>query len=174
METTDIKKKIAKDYKEIKGWGIDADPDNNPTYPMKRYTGADHQRLNYTRPQQQPVTTEILHSIERPGVSSVFGATLPPRGLSGVLRRYAFKFSEGSSGHWLTLLLADRVDVVEGILDDLKQGYIPNFLKERGWAAEWKYNRKGAIKNIAVGVGIASAIIGYAIYCNRNKRIEEA
>src|SRR5690606_2211231 len=107
---------------DIPGWGMDADPENDPTYPMKHYTGADHNRLNYTRAPQQPQTVEVLHSIERPGITRVFGTAVPPSGLSGVLRRYAFRFSEGSSGHWLTLILADRVNVVEGILDDLAHG----------------------------------------------------
>jgi hypothetical protein len=34
-------------YKNIPGWGIDADPENEPTYPMKTYTGDDHKRSNY-------------------------------------------------------------------------------------------------------------------------------
>ena len=28
-------------FAHIKGWGIDADPENEPTYPMKNYTGDD-------------------------------------------------------------------------------------------------------------------------------------
>ncbi len=86
-------------YSHIKGWGIDADPKNQPTYPMKKYTGDDHRRLNYERPPQQPVNVEILHSNERPDVTRVFGTSVPPSGLSGMIRRYAFKYSEGSWGH---------------------------------------------------------------------------
>lgn len=173
METkiaTGLDRKIADSYKDIKGWGIDADPDNNPTYPMKNYTGADHDRLNYERAPQQLQSVEVLHSNERPGITRVFGASVPPSGLSGMLRRYAFKFSEGSSGHWLTLLLADRVNVIEGIVDDLRHGHVPNLIAERGWKAEWKYNRKGAVKNIAAGVLITAALIGFMVYNNRQKK----
>jgi hypothetical protein len=45
--------------------------------------------------------------------------------------------------------VADRVNVIEGIIDDIKHGHFPNLIKERGWDAEWKYNKSGMIKNIA-------------------------
>jgi hypothetical protein len=171
LTSKDIEKRADNSYENIKGWGIDADPENNPTYPMKRYTGADHQRLNYKRESQQPLGVEILHSNERPGVTRVFGTSVPPSGLSGMLRRYAFKFSEGSSGHWLTLLLADRVNVVEGIVDDLKHGIVPNIFAERGWSAEWKYNRKGVIKKVAVGLTITSAVVALMIYRVKGNKV---
>jgi hypothetical protein len=174
METkTDsgLDRKIAHSYKDIPGWGMDADPVNNPTYPMKHYTGADHDRLNYDRAPQQAPKVEILHSNERPGLTRVFGTSCPPSGLSGLLRRYAFKFSEGSSGHWMTLILADRVNVVEGIMDDLAHGHIPNLIAERGWKAEWKYNRQGLIKNVAIGLAITSAMVLLMTARNRNKKL---
>jgi hypothetical protein len=152
-------REIANKPKNIEGWGIDADPENEPTYPIKKYTGADHDRLNYERAPQQPVDVEILHSNERPGVTRVFGTSTPPSGLSGMLRRYAFRFSEGSSGHWMTLILADRINAIEGIIDDIKRGHIPNIIVERGWTAEWKYNRKGVIRKLVIGAAIATAAV---------------
>jgi hypothetical protein len=134
------------DYKNIPGWGMDADPENEPTYPMKNYTGDDHERINYERSEQQPQTVEILMSNERPAITRVFGTSVPPSGLSGAIRRYAFQHSEDRYRHWIPLILADRVNVFEGIIDDLKSGYLPNLIKERGLAMEWKYNRKGVIK----------------------------
>src|SRR4051812_1479972 len=98
------------DYKNIPGWGMDADPENEPTYPMKNYTGDDHLRSNYARADQQPITLEILQSNERPASSSVFGTSVPPTGLSGVIRRYAFRNSEDRYRHWIPLILADRVN----------------------------------------------------------------
>jgi hypothetical protein len=154
--------------KTIEGWGVDADPSNNPTYPMKHYTGADHQRLEYERSKQQMPREEVLHSNERPGITRVFGTSSPPSGLSGQFRRFAFRFSEGSSAHWLTLLLADRVNVVEGIVDDLRHGHIPNVFKERGWNAEWKYNRKGVIQKVAVGAVVTTAVVTFLLL--RSKR----
>ena len=45
--------KISDKYRNIPGWGIDADPANEPTYPIKNYTGDDFERLNYERPPLQ-------------------------------------------------------------------------------------------------------------------------
>ncbi len=157
------------DYKNIKGWGIDADPKNEPTYPMKNYTGDDHNRINWERPVQQQVGVEILKSNEHSRMPAVFGTTVPPSGISGMLRRHAFTHSEGSWWHWLPLILADRINMVEGIVDDLKHGHIPNVFAERGWKAELKYNPKGAAQKIAVGVLVTGVIIGL-IYLKKDKK----
>lgn len=143
----------------IKGWGIDADPANEPTYPMKHYTGDDHKRIRYDRPPLQPQTVEVLHSNERPGLTAVYGTVAPPSGLSGAIRRYAFQYSEGSWGHWLPLILADRINVWEGIVDDLKQGTLPNIWKERGWNAEWKYHRKAFVQKVVVVAAITTIAV---------------
>lgn len=146
-------------YSHIIGWGVDADPANEPTYPMKNYTGDDHRRLHWERPPLQHQTVEVLHSTERPDLTAVFGTSSPPSGLSGAIRRYAFTRSESEYGHWLPLLLADRINVVEGIIDDLKRGHIPNIFAEKGWKADWQYNRMGLLRNVVVGVGIATVAI---------------
>src|SRR5690349_12053431 len=117
---------LAENYKHIKGWGIDADPDDHPNYPMKHWTGDDHNRLEYERHTPQQADVEILHSTERPGngLTTVFGTTSPPKGLSGMLRRFAFRYSEGEWTHWLSLILADRINMVEGIVDDLAHAHV--------------------------------------------------
>ena len=152
---------IAQNYAHIKGWGVDADPKNDPTYPMKHRNNGEHAGYRWQRPPQQPITTEILHSNERPNVTSVFGTSTPPSGLSGVIRRIAFRYSESSYGHWLPLMLADRVSVVEGVLGDLKQGRVPNVVAELGWKAEWKHNRTSLVRRILVRVVLVSAAVAY-------------
>jgi hypothetical protein len=149
---------------KIPGWGIEADPENDPTYPMKHATGADHERFNYERAPQQPVNIEVLHSIERPGVTRVFGTSTPPAGLSGAIRRWAYKCSEATATHWMTLILADRVDVIQGKINDLKNGVIPNPWIERGWKAEWKYNRTAFIGRAAT---TALLITGFCLMCRK-------
>jgi hypothetical protein len=151
---------LANSSKEhIPGWGHDADPENDPTYPMKHRNGADYERLNYERPEQQPLTVEVLKSIERPTVTRVFGTSTPPSGLSGKIRRLAFKKSESTYAHWFPLVVADRINVIEGIIDDIKQGHFPNLIAERGWKAEWKYNRKGVIEKVAITAAVATALV---------------
>jgi hypothetical protein len=151
----------AKDPSQIKGWGVDADPRNDPTYPMKHRDDGEHAGYAWERPPQQPINTEILHSIERPNVTSVFGTSTPPSGLSGMIRRFAFRYSESSYGHWLPLMLADRVSVVEGILGDLKRGHVPNIFAELGWKAEWKYNKTRLVRRILGRVVLISAAVAY-------------
>ena len=151
----------AKEPPQIKGWGVDADPKNDPTYPMKYRNNGEHAGYSWARPPQQPITIEVLHSNERPNVTSVFGTSTPPSGLSGVIRRIAFRYSESSYGHWLPLMLADRVSVVEGVLGDLKHGHVPNTFAERGWKAEWKHNRTSLVRRILVRVVLVSAAVAY-------------
>ena len=151
----------AKDPSQIKGWGVDADPKNDPTYPMKNRNDGEHAGYSWERPPQQPITTEVLHSNERPNVTSVFGTSTPPSGLSGAIRRIAFRYSESSYGHWLPLVLADRVGVMEGVLSDLKRGHVPNVFAERGWKAEWKHNRTSLVRRILVRAVLVSAAVAY-------------
>jgi hypothetical protein len=153
--------RTAKDPSKIEGWGVDADPKNDPTYPMKVRNDGEHSGYSWERPQQQPLTVEVLHSNERPDVTSVFGTSTPPSGPSGALRRLAFRYSESSYGHWLPLVLADRVSVVEGLVGDLKQGRVPNVLAERGWKAEWKHNRTSLIRRILLRAVLVSAAVAY-------------
>lgn len=149
--------KTEKDFSHIKGWGVDADPKNDPTYPMKNRTNEEHKGYTWNRPPQQPINIEVLHSNERPNVTAVFGTSEPPRGLSGMIRRFAFKYGESSYGHWLPLILADRVNVVEGVLDDVMHGRLPNIIEEKGLKVDWKYDRAGLLQSVAMGVaGIAA------------------
>lgn len=155
------------DHSHIKGWGIDRDPKNDPTYPMKHRTDEEIEGYTWDRPEQQPVNIEVLKSVERPNIPAVFGTAHPPAGLSGAIRRIAFKYSESSYGRWLPLVLADRIAVYEGLIEDLKSGTVPNIFAERGWNAEWKYNRKGFIQKAAV---TAAAAVGMYLFLTRNKR----
>lgn len=166
-DTEKTSKKMPNEHAHIKGWGVDADNENEPTYPIKKYTGDDHRRLNYQRPSQQTTNIEILHSNERPGVTAVFGTSTPPSGLSGKLRRFAFRFSEGSWTHWLSLILADRVNMVEGIVDDVKSGHIPNVMAERGWKAEVKHNRAGLVQKALIAAAVTGAILAIMNYKSR-------
>jgi len=105
------------DPAQVPGWGADLRREDRPAVPMERTPP----RLDSLPPlEQQPRTVEVLHSIERPGITPVFGSTLPPRGLSGWMRRRAFRRSENDIRHWMMLLAADRVDVVESMFRDAR------------------------------------------------------
>ena len=150
-------------YNHIKGWGIDADPSNDPTYPYKTRTNEEQLGVTWERPALQEQDMEVLHSNERPDLTAVFGTAPAPSGISGMLRRYAFTYSESDYRHWMPLIFADRIGVYEGIAADLGRGHIPNILAERGIKAEWKYNRKAFVTKTAVKVLITAAAVGLLI-----------
>jgi hypothetical protein len=156
------------DFSHIPGWGIDADPENEPTYPMKKYTGDDHNRIYWDRPPVQPQKVEVLMSIEHARMPATHGTSSPPSGLSGMIRRFAFRYSESTYKHWLPLVVADRVNVVEGIIEDLAHGHIPNIFAEKGWKAEWEHNRKGLIIKVATTVAVTAGVI--ALLSSRKKK----
>lgn len=143
----------------VNGGGADADPKNDPTYPMRHRIDAEEARSGWRRPVQQPVDVEVLRSIEYPVIPAVFGTSTPPAGVSGMIRRAAFKYSESSYLHWLPLVLADRINVVEGILDDLMHARIPNAFAEAGGKAQWRYNRRDVVGKTLLRVAIAAVAI---------------
>ena len=144
----------------IQGWGADLDRKDRPGVPMER-TPPRFIHQHEGKLPQQPENVEVLVSSERfDAITPVFGTAQPPSGLSGVLRRQAFKWSENDLRHWLLLLAADRINVVEGVGEDLARGKVPNVLGEMGIKAEWDHNRAGLVKK-AVIAGAAVATIAY-------------
>ncbi len=155
------------DHKKIKGWGVDADLDSRPYYPVHKFqvnTGA-----HWDKPEKQPKTVEILRSIERPDIPAVFGTPNPPRGLSGVLRRMAFKSGEGNFAQWAPLLLADRVDFIEGLFEDAIHGKIPRIFGD-GYYVDYKYNRKQFYYRIAKNAIITAGAAYLISYLLRDKK----
>ena len=143
----------------VNGRGVDADPKNDPTYPIRHRMDAEEARSGWRRPVQQPVDVEVLQSIEYPAMPAVFGTSTPPAGVSGMIRRVAFKYSESSYLHWLPLVLADRINVVEGILGDLMHARLPNAFAEAGGKAQWRYNRRHLVDKTVFRVAIATVLI---------------
>ncbi len=150
-------------YQHIPGWGADLDRQLRPAIPMERTPP----RLEgvHGQPEEQPRNIKVYHSIERSGITPVFGTSAPPRGLSGLLRRFAYGLTENDIRHWLLLLLADRVNVIEGIGEDLGRGHVPNLLAEMGIRSEWQYNKAGLARKALA----ASAVLGLGYYLLRRK-----
>jgi len=55
----------------------------------------------------------LTHRSELRSMTPVFGTAQPLHGISGLLRRVAYSTHETRARHWMMLLLADRVDVME-------------------------------------------------------------
>jgi hypothetical protein len=150
----------------VLGWGVDANPENDPTYPMRDRSHEEKSGSNWLRPPVQNPGVEILQSNEHIRQPAVVGTSTPPSGLSGVIRRAAFKYSESQWMHWLMLIFADRVNVVEGNLSDLGHGRLPNHFREMGLASEWRSNRGRFIRRgvtaVAV-VAVAAGVVGWLL-----------
>ncbi|SIQ39545.1 hypothetical protein [Pseudacidovorax sp. RU35E] len=142
-------------HAHIPGWGVDRERSSRPAVPMER-TPPRLEGVHWTQPAQQPQTVEVLCSTERDStITPIFGSTLPPQGASGGLRRAAFRFSENDLRHWLILLLADRTDMVEGVIDDLRRGHVPNVVAEMGLGAAWTHDRPRLVRKLAWTAGSA-------------------
>lgn len=131
------------DPSAIPGWGVDAETRNDPTWPMRDRSQSPGSDWPHPSPQQG--NAEVLQSVEYKARPAVYGLGPQPRGLSGMMRRAAFRFSENNWWHWLLLLGADRVDMVEGIGTDLATGHVPNLPAETGMAAAWRHDTRGQI-----------------------------
>ncbi|WP_257462051.1 hypothetical protein [Archangium lipolyticum] len=103
-------------HREIPGWGVDGDPGKRPGVPMllkPRVRGGAH----WEAPERQPPPdVPVLKRAELKELTPTFSTAVPPRGLSGVLRRVAYGIPEHLVRHVMLLLIADRVDVVESRL----------------------------------------------------------
>jgi hypothetical protein len=142
------------DPKSVTGWGVDRNPENDPTYPYRDRSKDEGLTSNWQRPPQQVSDVEILQSIEHIRTPAVFGTSTPPSGLSGMIRRLAFRWSESNWIHWLMLMGADRINVVEGVVEDLGRGKVPNVPAEMGAKSEWQHNKKGFAIKTAVTAGV--------------------
>jgi hypothetical protein len=103
--------------------GYDEPLENRPGVPMEaepRVDGGAHQES----PAQQRSEGTHLHRKGLDKLTPVYGTAQPPRGASGVLRRAAYQIPEHDFRHWMTLLVADRVDILEHRLEDLARGRV--------------------------------------------------
>ena len=125
----------------IPGWGVDLDPRDRPACPqeLRAHTGA-----HWDYPDEQPEHTPRERSMEHEQLPPVFGPSVPLRGLSGMVRRNAYRnFSEAKAAHWLLLLAGDRIDAAESHLRALLSGRPDNPIAESGAIAQWGRRRRG-------------------------------
>jgi hypothetical protein len=124
----------------IPGWGVDSDPADRPSVPKLKFqedlTGA-----HWEFPDRQPEKWPRERSIEHKFLTPVFGTAQPPKGLSGVIRRFSYdRYSEGRAAHWLLLMLADRVDAIEEHVKSFATLRPDNPITETGIKAEFTHH----------------------------------
>jgi hypothetical protein len=141
----------------IPGWGSDLDPARRPGVPRDKAPNIGPETL-YPPIPRQATRVKIHKSTEHGRLTPVFGTSCPPSGLSGRMRDFAYHYSEGRMMRWLTLMAADRVNMIEDIVNDLTHGRIPNIPKEMGLRSELRYNPAGLAKKVLI-TGAAVALV---------------
>ncbi|WP_437291857.1 hypothetical protein [Sorangium sp. So ce406] len=99
---------------ELPYWAVDLCPEDRPGVPRE---APPHllASAHWLEPARQPIEGRVL---TRPGLARptpVFSAALPPRGVSGVLRRAAYEVPDHRLAHWILLMGADRVDWLQSL-----------------------------------------------------------
>jgi hypothetical protein len=104
---SDLKKQERMPY-----WGADRRIEDRPGVPREsvphRLAGA-HWRV----PEQQTPRVGVLVRAGLAQLTPVFGTCQPPHGLSGQLRKAAYRIPDWRARHWMIVLLADRIDALE-------------------------------------------------------------
>jgi hypothetical protein len=98
------------EHRERTSLGADVSMRDRPGVPMEQplQTGA-----HWQTPERQRPVPWVTKRAELKQLTPVFSTAYPPRGVSGVLRRAAYSLPETHARHYMMLLLADRVDLME-------------------------------------------------------------
>jgi hypothetical protein len=83
------------DTNQIPGWGVDRKIADRPGYPLEQEFHVDHDTMQGDNGWRE---------------------TIPLRGLSGVMRRFALAMPTHKPMRWMMLMMADRVDAFEAKL----------------------------------------------------------
>jgi hypothetical protein len=123
----------------IPGWGADLDPKDRPAVPRERFapevTGA-----HWDFPDRQTNQPGRERSIEHEFLTPVYGTVAPLHGVSGAIRRHAYRYSEGRAAHWLLLIAGDRVEATGAHLRSFASRRPDNPLTETGLRAEFTHH----------------------------------
>lgn len=144
MERTESgRTKAGPTTRNIAGWGVDLDPAKRPGVPMER-PPRKADGVHWDRIPQQKARVRILKRRDLENLTPVFGSARPPKGISGILRRLAYRIPDQRPTHWMTLLLADQVDVVESRAAELvrPRGFLGALLAALGGAGAWFLARR--------------------------------
>jgi hypothetical protein len=144
MAYTPDKPKLAESSDELRaripGWGVDLDPKDRPSVPQEQFD-PELSGAHWEFPERQPEKWPRERSIEHAFLTPVFGTSCPPRGVSGIMRKYAYaKYSEARAAHWLILLAADRVDALGSTLGSFVSRRPDNLITETGVLSELSHH----------------------------------
>jgi hypothetical protein len=90
--------------------GYDLDPSRRPGVPRERRPPSAWPNTRYPPERQRSDVEVFKHGRPHKTFPPVYGTAVPPHGLSGMVRRAAYKYPDHLMRHWTMLLFADRVD----------------------------------------------------------------
>ena len=90
--------------------GRDIAPHERPGVPMEHEPRPLTPSVRWNEPERMQPVPWVTKRVELDRLTPVYSTALPPRGLSGAIRRIAYNIPESQARHWATILLADRVD----------------------------------------------------------------
>lgn len=129
---------------KIPGAGADAMQRQRPGVPMEKDTPEPAGNAHWLKPERMENPGYVLKRAGLDELTPVFGTSVPPRGLSGLIRKSAYDIPEHFTSHWLLLLAADRIDVLE---DRLKR-YLPIAVVAGGLLLAFRPRKKTLLQRI--------------------------
>ena len=106
-------------------WGVDRELSRRPGVPMMR-PPAPWPNARMDIEHMDPASSTVFkHGRPNRQWPPVFGTTCPPKGLSGLVRKWAASYPDHKPQHWLLKLLGDRVDSAEHHLKKLAPVALP-------------------------------------------------
>ena len=120
----------------VAGWGVDLDPKIAPPC-LRKTSTPELTGAHWDFPERQIPRYAREKTPEHKFLTPVFGTALSARRALGVIRRYAYRFSEGRVAHWVLLMFADRIDVIESRIKSFFSGRPDNIFAESGLKAEF-------------------------------------
>lgn len=96
----------------MRGWGVDLPADARPGKPEEQRPPHPVGNAHWLVPDVQLNDGVPLVGAKR-SLTPVYSTANPPRGLSGLMRRAAYRVPDYKPRRWMLLILADRVDVFE-------------------------------------------------------------
>jgi hypothetical protein len=94
-------------------WGVDLDLDRRPGVGKRNFDPKPWPNTRYPPERQPGEPAAPMHGRPNKSMPPVFGTTVPLQGLSGRVRRLAYRYPDHYPRHWILKLLGDRVDVWE-------------------------------------------------------------
>jgi hypothetical protein len=107
-------------------WGVDRDMARRPGVPSHAATPRPMPNARLDIERMDPArAAPFKHGRPNKEWTPVFGTTCPPKGLSGMVRKFAASFPDHKPQFWLLKMLGDRVDSAERRLGKLMPLALP-------------------------------------------------